>query len=129
MNDESPEEPKKINIPVFKLSSKILRENGASLADFIEVENLSMYGFTPELVSGFMEYEVFPQVWSWMGRLHVRRVEVFGLVRTMLDRSLSLYHAVEGADKAKEYILANAVPVAELEAQAEANEAPQDIAA
>ena len=117
------EAPAKIDISVCTLDKRALEQLDMGLSAFISLNDLGHYGFTGDIVSGLMEFAVFPQVYKYRNKLLVLRKDVFGLVEVLLNRSVLLYRAVDEKDRAEQYIRDNAVKLAELGAERAAAEA------
>jgi len=99
---------------VIQLTKVQLESNELTPKDFIEVNSLTDYGFTSEIVNDMVHYEIFPQLYKIGNKISVLKKEIFGVVETLLKRSMTLYKAVEAKDKLAEEIGKSALPVEEL---------------
>lgn len=99
---------------VIQLTKVQLESNKLTPKDFIEVNSLTDYGFTSEIVNDMVHYEIFPQLYKIGNKISVLKKEIFGVVETLLKRSMTLYKAVEAKDKLAEEIGKSALPVEEL---------------
>lgn len=100
---------------VIQLTKAQLETNNLTPKDFIEVNSLTDFGFTSEIVNDMVHYEIFPQLYKIGNKISVLRKEIFGVVETLLKRSMTLYKAVEAKDKLANEIGKSALPVDELD--------------
>ena len=110
-------------IKVIALTNKELTANKLGPVHFIEVNELSRYGYTNEIINEMVKYEIFPQLFKVKNKIQVLRSEIFGVTEVLLRRSMQLYQAVDARDQAAEIIAREAMSIAALnEKIAEAKE-------
>ncbi len=100
---------------VIQLTKTQLETNKLTPKDFIEVNSLTDFGFTSEIVNDMVHYEIFPQLFKIGNKITVLKTDIFGVVETLLKRSMTLYKAVEAKDKLADEIGKSALPVDELD--------------
>lgn len=92
--------------PTIVLDKRTIAEQGILLHQLIKISDLGYYGFDAQIINEMVEYDIFPQVYKYRGSVYVAKDTIFGIVGTFIRNALTLYKAVDGAEKAKVEMLA-----------------------
>ena len=93
-----------------------LKKIGINKSDLINIEQLGLYGFNTKIINNMIRFEILPDVLfiDDIGYF-VKKSEIFGIVETFLENTMSMYATVEENEKklaeSVDFIEANKVKI------------------
>lgn len=80
------------------ITDEELKSNKIKHSDLIKISSLGKYGFNADLLNKMNEFGIFPPVFKLDDDLYVLKVQIFGLVESLLSKNMEMYENAKKID-------------------------------